>query len=290
MLVARRDPPIYSGANKASSLPDPMVHAAHMTPPQSRFITALQVIGSLLAIPVGLASGYSIYHANFSTEARCQGLRANIVSMLDKSADASTLRTLVRRDVISFEHSCGSVDPNAVSAFKTLLDGKPTAPVKTAHVPARAEKTATAKPVLVKQAQPAAVTKPAAHHNNPSDVNWLATVRRALVHEPDTHREAIAPTLPHDGATLPHPLGQLIVPVTTPAASTTALTAVSAPALPSPAAVAVVPAPSTTESHPVPPASIPAAPPPKVAMAEPIGTGFNQLIAKVPLLKYVIGR
>ena len=96
MLVASRDPPLYSGAHEVSHISGH--HAAH-APHATRFMTALQLIGSVLAIPVGLASGYSIYHANFSPEARCQSLRANIISMLDKSADASTLRMLVRRDV-----------------------------------------------------------------------------------------------------------------------------------------------------------------------------------------------
>ena len=84
-------------------------------------MTGLQIAGSLLALPVGLASGYSIYHANFSAEAQCQSLRGNIVSTLDKSADASTLRMLVRRDVAAFEASCGDVDPDAVAAFRTLF-------------------------------------------------------------------------------------------------------------------------------------------------------------------------
>ena len=81
----------------------------------------LQVVGSLLAIPVGLASGYSIYRANFSVETTCQSLRANIVSMIDKSVDAGTRRMLVRRDVETFEQTCGTVDPDATAAFKALL-------------------------------------------------------------------------------------------------------------------------------------------------------------------------
>jgi hypothetical protein len=81
----------------------------------------LQVIGSLLAIPVGLASAYSIYQTNFTIDARCETLRTNIVSMLDKSADPAALRMLVRRDVVSFENTCGSVDPDAVAAFQRLL-------------------------------------------------------------------------------------------------------------------------------------------------------------------------
>ena len=61
-------------------------------PRLARTVTVLQMVGSLLAIPVGLGSAYSIYHANFSPESACQTLRANIVSMLDKSVDAATRR------------------------------------------------------------------------------------------------------------------------------------------------------------------------------------------------------
>ncbi len=117
MLAARRDPPFRSGAHEGSHFSG--AHAPHATPGGARLMTALQVIGSLLAIPVGLASGYSIYYANFSPEANCQNLRAGIISMLDKNADASTLRLLVRRDVAAFEGACGAVDPDAVAAFKT---------------------------------------------------------------------------------------------------------------------------------------------------------------------------
>ena len=285
MLVARRDPPFYSGAHDVSPLPGHGLHAAHMAPPQSRFMTALQVIGSVLAIPVGLASGYSIYHANFSTEARCQGLRANIVSMLDKSADASTLRMLVRRDVSTFERSCGSTDPNAVAAFKTLLAGKPAVPVKTARAPAHSQKVVTVKPAPAKTAQEVATAK-SAHRDHLSDAQWLAAVQRALANASAVHHEAASSAPPRDGATPPHPLGQLIVPVTVPAT----LGAASAPAMPSPATVAAVPSPSAVGSHPVPPAPIPEAAPPTKTVAEPARSGFHRLIAKLPLLSYVIGR
>ena len=62
-------------------------------------MSALQMIGTLLAIPLGIGSAYSMYRANFSAETTCQSLRANIVSMLDKSVDARTRHMLVRRDV-----------------------------------------------------------------------------------------------------------------------------------------------------------------------------------------------
>ena len=43
----------------------------------------MQIVASLLAVPLGLASGYSIYRANFSPETTCQTLRGNIIGMLD---------------------------------------------------------------------------------------------------------------------------------------------------------------------------------------------------------------
>ena len=115
MLVARRDPPLHSGEYDGSR----MRGHGH-----SRFMTAVQVISTLVAIPVGLASVYSIYRSNFTAEARCETLRGSIISMLDKSTDASTLRMLLRRDVVTFETSCGAVDPDAVKAFKALLAAK----------------------------------------------------------------------------------------------------------------------------------------------------------------------
>src|SRR5665811_148238 len=105
MLVARRDP-FHPGAHDASSSHGADV-AGGGAPRLARTVSMLQVVGSLLAIPVGLASGYSIYHANFSDETTCQGLRANIVSMIDKSVDAGTRRMLVSRDVERFEQTCG---------------------------------------------------------------------------------------------------------------------------------------------------------------------------------------
>src|ERR1035441_3428856 len=128
MLVARRDP-FHPGAHDASSS-----HGADVVgggaPRLARTVSMLQVVGSLLAIPVGLASGYSIYHANFSDETTCQGLRANIVSMIDKSVDAGTRRMLVRGDVERFEQTCGASDPDATAAFKALLAAdKPAAPI-----------------------------------------------------------------------------------------------------------------------------------------------------------------
>src|SRR5690242_7370896 len=108
MLVATRDP-VHPHAPDAS---------AHSHSRVGRWVSILQLAGSLLAIPVGLASGYSIYRANFSPETTCAALRGNIGAMIDKQIDASTRRMLVRKDVEEFEKTCVNVDPDAGAAFK----------------------------------------------------------------------------------------------------------------------------------------------------------------------------
>ncbi len=142
MLVARRDP-FHSDAHDAAYAQGAGVRSA--APKLARTVNMLQVVGSLLAIPVGLASGYSIYRANFSVDTTCQALRANIVSMIDKSVDASTRRMLVRRDVEKFEQSCGAIDPDATAAFKELLAADK-APVPAAAMAAPAPQRAEAQP------------------------------------------------------------------------------------------------------------------------------------------------
>jgi hypothetical protein len=292
MLVARRDPPFHSGAHEASHISGH--HAAH-APHTTRLMTALQIAGSVLAIPVGLASGYSIYHANFSPEASCQSLRANIISVLDKNADASTLRLLVRRDVAAFETSCGAVDPDAVAAFKTLLAaGKtPTATARTAvppqqeaHEPVR-QPNEMAQPVAAKAPPAITEAKPLRRDAVGSDANWVASVRRALIHAPVTRAEAAeAPVVAPAAARPIAPQVRIPHGTRAPALSLAA----PAPALPPAASVAVAPAPAF--DHPVPPAPIPDVMPlPKAAAAAPTErhSGFSGLIAQIPLLGRVVG-
>lgn len=258
MLSAQRDPIPGHGTPDGSSAPRPSVgpHQSANTPAFTRFIAGVQILATMLAIPVGLASGYSIYRANFSPEAKCGTLRANIISMLDKNADASTLRLLVRRDVATFERSCASVDPDAVAAFKALLV-KP-APVAVA-APNEAKRAPAARPepakrvvaktaIANKTASPKAAPAKPAHSN--ADADWLAEVRRALVkHGPVTHAVAADAPLALSPPT-GQPMGQPL-PVQTQAA----------PPLPPTASVADAPAPRAqvdrNDDHPVPPAPIP---------------------------------
>src|SRR3569833_4347327 len=131
MLVATRDPMHSPGTHDGA--PHPRPTASHAT----RFVAAMQIFGSVMAIPVGLGTAYSLYRTNFSVDTTCQALRANIISMIDKKIDATARRMLVRHDVETFENTCGAVDPDAEAAFKTLLAAEP--PAHLVAAPAKAE-------------------------------------------------------------------------------------------------------------------------------------------------------
>ncbi|MGH6727463.1 MAG: hypothetical protein ACREB8_13100 [Pseudolabrys sp.] len=252
-------------------------------------MTVLQVAGSLLAIPVGIASGYSVYRANFSPAATCQSLRSNILATLDKGVDASTRRMLVRRDVEAFEKSCGTVDPDAYAAFKTLLAARPTQPpVATIAPTAPPQKEAGPRPALAAR-QPAAESPSTAV--NP-DTIWVAAVRRALVTE---SRDAV----PHaDAATAniatPPPAMQsppLDIRAAMDAPANAPMPLASAPALPPATSVAAIPAQAADPGHPVPPASIPelaSAPSEPPAQAH-TGLRLGAWIARIPLVGRMMG-
>ena len=194
MLVARRDP-FHPGAHDTLLSEGTAAHAVGVLPRLARTMSVLQMVGTLLAVPLGIASIYSMYRANFSVETSCQNLRANIVTMLDKSVDVRTRHMLVRRDVLAFEQRCGSVDPDATAAFKALL-AQDTAAVAAAPVrrieakPAegarkvelRAEtKTETKTEAEAEAKSEAKVeTKTVQREAAVSDAAWLAAVRGAL--------------------------------------------------------------------------------------------------------------
>jgi hypothetical protein len=291
MLVARRDPPFHTGTHD--------VPHAHGYQPRhsSRLMSALQIVGTLVGIPVGLASVYSIYQSNFTVEARCATLRGNIVSMLDKSADASTLRMLVRRDVVTFETDCGTVDPDAVKAFRALLTAKAAPPAASAEPAKQVVHEPVQKPVeTVKQAapqpKPAPVVveaKPAAREAATSDAKWIDSVREALTHAP-AHEEATeAPvvTPPPAAQAQPSQLPPRVVIETPPAPASPPmqLAPLAAPVLPPPVSVVSPPSPPPAD-HPVPPGSVPDAPPAAMP-AEP--TPGHSWLAKIPLVNRVVG-
>lgn len=300
MLVARRDP-FHPGAPDVSYGQGGDA-AIGRTPRLARTVSMLQVAGSLLAIPVGLASGYSIYRANFSPETTCQSLRGGIISMIDKSMDAATRRMLVRRDVEKFEQDCGAIDPEATAAFKRLLaSDKPAAPVvRRVDTPPQEQvhKVESRPQAIVQQAPvaaaPAVVSERGRRDPAVSDAQWLDAVRHALVphdleaahavtKEPDAVLHAQWPgqreaALPPRAAPPPAAAAPVAAPV---AASV-------APALPPAAIVAAPPVPQPDASHPVPPAVIPD--PVDVAVAEPQEhqSRVRRWIAKIPLMGNVI--
>jgi hypothetical protein len=313
MLVARRDP-FHPGAHDAVNAQgaDAMSGGA---PRLARTVNMLQVIGSLLAIPVGLASAYSIYRANFSAETSCQSLRANIVSMIDKSVDARTRHMLVRHDVEKFEQTCGAIDPDATVAFKTLLASDTTAAPVTApavrHVEAAPkEPVHKAEPhpqVAAKQpaAPPPAPVTVARREPAESDAQWLDAVRGALLahrteRKPsDGGKTLAAPAVipaqwpAQKNAALPAPAAApapVVAPAAPMAAPVAAPTVAPAlpPALPPATSVAAPPAPQADPDHPVPPAAIPSPDDVAAAKAEPQHSRIGRWIAKIPLMGNVI--
>ena len=251
--------------------------AAHRAPRGSGFsrvVSTIQIVGSLLAVPLGLASGYSMYKANFAPDTTCQNLRAGIIAMLDKNVDAATRRMLVRRDVSTFEDTCASFDPDAHAAFKVLLASP--APTASAAAPklrtalpatetarkaepkaeAKAEPKSEPKPDAKSEAKadtkseprqavaekaPVVVPAPASieaieREAAVSDTRWLAAVRQALVtHGPERAETAAEPV----AAELAKPEQKLDAVLAKPARSETL--AVAKPPAASPAASPAVP-------------------------------------------------
>lgn len=323
MLVARRDPPFHTGAHDAAP-PNLGDFSSAKAPKLARFVNVVQLVGSLLALPVAIASGYSFYRTNFSSETTCQSLRTGIVAMLDKSVDAATRRILVRHDVETFEKTCASVDPDATAAFKALLSVEKTAarevppaaavPKVQRVEPAPKEAVRKVEPqpqVVAKQPAtnaPPVVAEPVRREPGVSDTQWLDAVRQALAtHKPEepTSPKAEVPTTaaianPQSAAipvmrAVPHEK-QLSAPLDiTPAPAVPA----AAPALPP--AIAVVPTPPlhVNADHPVPPGSIPDAMPPanneaqsaKTDAANPEEQGRSRIskwISAIPLLGPVV--
>jgi len=218
MLVARRDPPFDGDAQDA--VPGNLsAYPVRKASKLARFVTAIQMVGSLLAVPVGIASAYSFYRANFSPETTCQSLRSNIVAMLDRSVDAATRRVLVRRDIEAFEKTCGTVDPDATTAFKALLAvDKTAAPAAAAPSVPKLQRSETVTKEPVRKAEPRPqtpaakqpVTAPAPVVAEPvrrdpaiSDTQWLDAVREALVtHKDETRAPAPKPAHTPDAAKL----------------------------------------------------------------------------------------
>jgi hypothetical protein len=316
MLVASRDP-FHPGALDVSKS-----QSNCGIPRFTRAMNVLQIVGTILAIPVGLGSAYTMYRANFSIDSTCQSLRANIVTMLDKHVDASARHMLVRRDIEAFGRNCGIVDPDATAAFKALLESEKTvSPVaattaKSAEAQAEAviRKAERGPAVAAKQpaeVQPqAAVIAAAASRNAPSDAAWIAAVRQALVSHPgepkpdaEQVKAAVAMPPPAESAM---PVGVTLAPSAVlpsvrgirPAAETQ-IPAISlspppperAPALPSATPVAIAPTAQADDGHPVPPGLIPNEAPVISAKADDhTGSRLGELAAKIPLVGWAVNR
>jgi hypothetical protein len=320
MLVARRDPPFHGDARDIA--PVNLEANPRSKPPRvARFVTVIQMVGSLLAVPVGIGSAYTFYRANFSPETTCQSLRSGIIAMLDKGVDASTRRILVRRDVESFEKTCAAVDPEATAAFKALLAAEKSPPPAAAPAATQVQPTdATPKELVHKveprpQATPKQATAngqaPAAQNarrdSAVSDTQWLDAVRQALVtHQPDVRPvESTKPRpMPQPSArpaqrdaepSAPVPTAPSNTTASVPAAAATPAPAV-APTLPPPVSIAPAPAQQNAvqpkdPDHPVPPGSIPSAETIATTETKTGESGRSRLgkwISTIPLLGNVV--
>lgn len=305
MLVARRDPPFHMDARDTASAP---FHPGAKAPRVVRFVTVVQMIGSLLAVPVGIGSAYTFYRANFSPETTCQSLRSGIIAMLDKGVDAATRRILVRRDIETFEKACATVDPEATAAFKMLLAAEKSVTPVAAAPKVQPNESAAKEPVrkteprtqaAPKQAvtnAPAPATQTVHRETVVSDTQWLDAVRQALV----THQEHQRPVDSAKARTLPAPVvrpAQRETEATAPAVTSSPAAALpAAPALPP--AIAVIPPPVKPEAaqkqnpdHPVPPESIPdsaQAAADEAKVEEPGRSRIGKWISAIPLLGPVV--
>jgi hypothetical protein len=313
MLVARREPPFDADPHDPGPV-NPSAYPAARASKLARFVTVIQMVGSLLAVPIGIASAYSFYRANFSPETTCQNLRSGIVAMLDKSVDAATRRILVRRDVEAFEKACGSVDPDATAAFKTLLNDEkaphatavttaPSAP-KVQHVetpPREAARKVEPRAQTIAKPPAASVAigeaEPVRREPAVSDAQWLDAVRQALV----THKQEIRAPEPAkvptatEPATKPMPHeAALPAPAAAPPAAVVTPVPPVAPALPAPISIAPPPpAQSADVDHPVPPGAIPDSMPAaeRADAAKPDEHGQSRVrkwISEIPLLGSVV--
>ena len=270
-----------------------------------RFVTVIQMIASLLAVPVGIGSAYTFYRANFSPETTCQSLRNGIIAMLDKGVDASTRRILVRRDVESFEKTCAAVDPEATAAFKALLAVEKSPSVAAAPATKAQPNDAAPKEQVHKaEPRPQATPKQAATNAQApvaqnvrrepavSDTQWLDAVRQALVtHQPDARPVESSKSRPMPPPTAP----PAAAAASAPPATATPAPAV-APTLPPPAAIAPVPAQRNAAQpkdpdHPVPPELIPSSETVATTETKPDESGRSRIgkwISAIPLLGPVV--
>ena len=307
MIGARRDPPFGEDAYdlRPVRFAD---HAPVKAPKVLRFATVVQMIGSMIAVPVGIGSAYTFYRANFSPEATCQSLRGNIIALLDKGMDASARRILVRRDVEAFEKDCAAVDPEAAAAFKSLLaSDKSVAPAAAASAAKVQSTDAAAKEAVRKtEPRPQPAAKQAVVSPQPpavqgvrkepvSDAQWLDAVRQALT----TRQEVMRPSDNVKPRLAPGSSARPVQRETEPAAAVTApSTPAAAPTLPTPVPVAPTPArqnPRNTQAadHPVPPEAIPDPAEPAAAAQvkadeESRRSRIGKWISAIPLLGQVV--
>lgn len=102
--------------------------------PFDKYIKAFQVTAAALGIPAAAAGTYTAYQTFFSNDATCQKLRADILATMERHVPAESKHTLLRKDVVEFDKTCGKIDPEAASIFQAAL--RATEPVPAGTAPA----------------------------------------------------------------------------------------------------------------------------------------------------------
>ncbi|ALK08040.1 hypothetical protein [Blastochloris viridis] len=172
-----------------------------------RIVTVMQAIGAVLAVPFGITTAYSVYSNNLSTAATCKGLRGSIVAAIDKNVDPDTQRRLIRRDVEAFEQSCGTVDPDALEAFRAVLikDGPdPATPGPAEPSLAGPPPAATATQAAAPAAVPVPLPRPTALGQTRQDTDHVEAKPVEIRHPDPT----VAGVRPGDGVT-----GSVVMPM-----------------------------------------------------------------------------
>src|SRR5260221_9007063 len=96
-----------------------------------KFSRITQLVGAALGIPVAAAGVYSVYNTYFSTGTACLNLRNMIISTMEKGIPPESKATLIKKDIVAFEKTCGDIDPDARSIFLATLEqleGRGTSP------------------------------------------------------------------------------------------------------------------------------------------------------------------
>jgi hypothetical protein len=83
--------------------------------------SVLQIVGAALGIPAAAAGTYSVYKSYFSVVTDCKALRTSLLQSMDRALPPDTMRALMAQDFADFSTHCASQEPEAMTAFKAVM-------------------------------------------------------------------------------------------------------------------------------------------------------------------------